>query len=202
MYEYLTGRLVSGGPDVAVLDIGGVGWRLAVSGATAARLPAPGELVTLFAHQELREERPVLFGFASREERALFEKLLSVSRIGPALALSLLSALDVARLAQAVESGDTGLLAKVRGVGKRTAERLCVELKGRLDPGVTLPGPVRDRGAAVASALVALGYPRLAAAAAASSAVGAARDDPPLEELVKRALACIGSAQAAPGPSA
>jgi len=202
MYEYLTGRLVAGGPDVAVLDIGGVGWRLHVSGATAARLPAPGAVVTLFTHQDVRDERPLLFGFASREERTLFEKLLSVSRIGPSIALSLLSALDVGRLAQAVEAGDTGLLAKVRGVGKRTAERLCVELKGRLDLAATLPGPVRDRGASVTAALVALGYPRATAAAAALAALGEATGDPPLEELVKRALARLGSAQAAPDPSA
>ena len=201
MYEYLTGRLVERGPDAAVVDTGGVGWLLHVSGATASRLPATGETVTLYTHQAVRDERPVLYGFASREERALFEKLLGVSKIGPSIALALLSALEVSRLGQAVEAGDVGLLSKVKGVGKRTAERLCVELKGRLDPGVALPGAVTDRATEVTAALVALGYPRPAAAAAATAVLADEPGDAPLEDLVKNALARVGSARAAQGQS-
>lgn len=202
MYEFLTGRLVDAGPDEVVLELSGVGWRLSVSGATASRLPVPGEAVTLFTHHVVRDERPVLFGFASREERALFEKLLTVSKIGPAIALSLLSAMEPGRLAAAVDAGDVGLLSKVKGIGKRTAERLCVELKGRLDGVGSLPGAVTDRGASVSSALMALGYPRTAAAAAALAATEGAPVDTPLEDLVKQALARIGSAPGARGQSA
>lgn len=201
MYEYLTGRLVDAGPDEVVLDLAGVGWRLSVSGATASRLPAHGESVTLFTHHVVRDERPMLYGFASRDERALFEKLLTVSKIGPAIALALLSAMEPARLAATVDAGDVGLLSKVKGIGKRTAERLCVELKGRLDTVGPLPGAVTDRGASVSSALVALGYPRTAAAAAALAVAGSAPQDTPLEELVKQALARIGSAPTARGQS-
>jgi len=202
MYEYLTGRLVGRGPDEVVLDIAGVGWKLSCSGATVSRLPPPGEPVTLFTHHAVRDERPVLYGFASREERTLFEKLLTVSKIGPSIALSLLSAMEPGRLAAAVDAGDTALLAKVKGVGKRTAERLCVELKDRLGVVGTLPGPVTDRAASVSAALVALGYPRAGAEAAAVAVTDGVSDDVPLEELVKKALAQVGRAQAARGRSA
>lgn len=201
MYEYLTGRLVEARSGEVVLDLSGVGWCLSVSGATASRLPSVGESVTLFTHYAVRDERPLLYGFASREERSLFEKLLTVSKIGPAIALALLSAMEPVRLAAAVDASDFGLLSKVKGIGKRTAERLCVELKGRLDVVGSLPGPVTDRGASVSSALVALGYPRTAAAAAALDVAKDAAADAPLEELVKQALARIASAPATRGQS-
>ena len=101
-----------------------------------------------------------------------------------------------------MDAGDTGLLSKVKGVGKRTAERLCVELKDRLGVVGTLPGAVTDRGASVSSALVALGYPRAAADQAAEAVSSDAEGDVPLEELVKRALARVGSGQAARGRTA
>ena len=194
MFAHLTGRLAEVGPDEVVLDVGGVGYGLSVSGATASRLPQLGEQVTLFAHHLVRDERMVLFGFASREERELFLSLCGVSKIGPSTALSLLSALDPGRLADAVEAGDVGLLAKVKGIGKRTAERLCVELRGRLTEGAALPGAVTDRAAAVASALCALGYPRKQAAQAAVVVTAEAPDDVPLDELVKRGLGAVGKA--------
>jgi len=199
MYEYLTGRLVTRGPDEVVLDLGGVGWRLLVSGATTSRLPPVGETTTLFTHHTIRDEKALLYGFYSREERGLFEKLLGVSKIGPAIALGLLSAMEPERLAGAVDAGDVGLLSKVKGVGKRTAERLCVELKGRMELVGSLPGPVTDRGASVSSALMALGYPRTQAAAAALEVASKAPSDVPLEELVKLALATIGKSSGANG---
>ncbi len=204
MYEYLTGRLVERGPDEAVLDIGGVGYRLAISGATSARLPAPGsEGVTLHVHDVLRDERLLLYGFASREERALFLRLLGVSRVGPAMALSLLSALEPAALAGAVQSGDVAALARVRGIGKRTAERLCVELKGRLDGVMALPGPLTDRRAALEAALLALGYARGLARASAERVCAAAGPQVALEALVRQGLRDLaGQGAAADGASA
>jgi len=187
MYDFIRGRLAQRGPDEVVLDVGGLGYELAVSGATAGRLPAAGGEVTLFVHDRLKDERLVLYGFASREERQLFLKLLTVSRIGPGIALSLLSALEPGALVAAVDGGDVGSLSRVRGVGRRTAERLCVELKGRLDGLPALPGRLTDRTAAVASALVALGYPRAAARDAAERVAGRTADAP-LETLVKQGL--------------
>lgn len=191
MFAHLTGRLAEVGPDEVVLDVGGVGYGLSVSGATASRLPALGEQVTLFAHHVVRDERMVLFGFASREERELFLALCGVSKIGPSTALSLLSALEPGRLAEAVESGDIGLLGKVKGIGKRTAERLCVELRGRLALESSLPGAVTDRAAAVAAALTALGFPRKQAALAAVNVTAGADASVPLDELVKRGLGAV-----------
>jgi Holliday junction DNA helicase RuvA len=197
VFEYLTGRLVERGPEAVVLDVGGVGYQLLVSGQTLGRLPAPPrEGVTLFVHDTTRDERPVLFGFVSREERALFLKLLTVSRVGPGTALTLLSALEPAALASAVESGDHKSLARVKGVGARLAERLVVELKGRLADLGPLPGRLTDQRAAVAAALVALGYPRASAEASAERACAGAGASASLETLVKQALR--GATGAAP----
>jgi len=206
VYDYLAGRLVVRGPDEVVLDVGGVGYQLLVSGQTLGRLPEPGAAppqVTLFVHDLTRDERTVLYGFASREERALFLKLLTVSRVGPGTALGLLSALEPGTLAAAVESGDARSLARVKGVGTRLAERLVVELKGRLTGlAATLPGRVTDQRAAVAAALVALGFQRAAASLAAEAACAGAAPGASLEELVKQALRSVGAAPGAPGPRA
>lgn len=198
MYEFLSGRLVEGDPHGAVLDVGGVGYRVQISGSTASRLGRPGENQTLFVRHVLRESEALLFGFASREERELFDRLCEVSKVGPSIALSLLSALSPAAMSSAVDQGDVATLARVKGIGKRTAERLCVELRGRLVGGSDeLPGAVTDRGAAVQAALAALGYSRKEAAQAAEIALKGAPKDAPLEALVKRALA---AGRAAPGP--
>ena len=196
MYDFLTGELVEHGPDEVVVQVAGIGYRLPVSGATSGRLPSPGNEVTLFTHHIVRDERMLLYGFGSRQERALFERLLGVSKVGPAIALALLSALDPPRLVAAIDGGDTGLLAKVKGVGKRTAERLCVELKDRLEAvSVVLPGLVTDRTSSVAAALVALGFQKAAAREAAVRVAAEAAPDTPLEELVKLGLALVGRAQ-------
>ena len=202
MYEYLSGRLIERGPDAVVLDVGGVGYQLLASGQTLGRLPSPPrDGVTLFVHDMTRDERTVLFGFVSREERALFLKLLTVSRVGPGIALSLLSALEPGALASAVESGDYKSLARVKGVGGRLAERLVVELKGRLGDLQPLPGLLHDQRGAVTAALVALGYPRAAAETAADRACTGAGPTASLESLLKQALRGVTPAQqSAPSP--
>lgn len=206
MYDYLSGRLVARGPDEVVVDVGGVGFQLFVSGQTLGRLPEPGPSpppVTLFVHDLVRDERTVLYGFASREERTLFLKLLTVSRVGPGIALGLLSALEPGALAAAVEGGDARALARVKGVGTRLAERLVVELKGRLaEFAATLPERVTDQRAAVSAALVALGFQRVQANQAAEVACAGAAQGEGLEALVKRALRSVGAAPGAPGPRA
>lgn len=196
MYDYLKGRLVETRPDEVVVEAGGIGYRLSVSGATASRVTAGGD-VTLWVHDVVRDERPVLFGFASREERRLFRSLIGVNKVGPSTALALLSALEPGALAAAVDAGDHATLARVKGVGKRTAERLCVDLKGRLDAGLALPGRVADQSVSVTSALVALGYPRPAATRAAEEVCATADDGVSLEERVKQALARLSRGQGA-----
>lgn len=197
MYEYLAGRLEHTAPGEVVIDIAGVGYRLTVSGATLSRLPALGQQLTLYTWYIVRDDRPLLFGFASREERSLFERLCAVSKVGPATALALLSAMSPAALATAIDGGDVSGLSRVKGIGKRTAERLCVELRDRLGPMPELPGVVRDQSAAIIAALTALGFQRRAAAAAALSTLADADKSASLDELVKLALRRIGSAPAA-----
>jgi Holliday junction DNA helicase RuvA len=199
MYEYLTGRLVTAGPDEVVIDVGGVGYRMTVSGATLSRLPPAGETITLYAWHLLRDDHALLFGFASREERALFERLCAVSKVGPATAMSMLSAMSPAALAAAIDAGDVAGLSRIKGIGKRTAERLCVELRDRLGPLPDLPGPVRDQRAAVAAALTALGFQRRPAVEAATATLAEAGKDTALDQLVMLALRRIGSKQATTG---
>ena len=130
MITLLTGTLVSATPSAAVLDVGGVGFELGISGTTAASLPCPGELCRLHCRLQVREDALTLFGFASTEERAMFDRLVAVSGVGPRLALAVLSTYTVDQLYSVVCAEDDKAMAKVPGVGKKTAQRLILELKG------------------------------------------------------------------------
>lgn len=131
MIVQLTGTLVEVMPTYAVLDVGGVGYELGISSLTAAELPQVGSAgVTLLTRLVVREDSMELFGFARREERALFDKLVAVSGVGPKLALSVLSTYTPAALATIVATSDTNRLAQVPGIGKRKAQRLLVDLEG------------------------------------------------------------------------
>lgn len=178
-----------------MIDVGGVGYGLSVSLSTFERLPAAGSAVRLFTVLSVREDAHRLYGFHSHEEREFFLVLTSVSGVGPAVALGILSALPVATLQAAVVSGDAGRLRKVKGVGKRLSERLVVELKDRMrdmaagasdDVGGT---PHPDAGVKDAVlALEKMGFSHNEAA----KAVRTVRDDDPdcgdAGELVRRAL--------------
>lgn len=129
MIVQLTGTLVEVLPTHVVLDVGGVGYELGVSSTTAASLPHAGEAgVTLLTRLVVREDAMELFGFATREERALFDQLRAISGVGPKLALSVLSTFSPAQLAQVVSSDDAARMAQVPGVGRKKASRLLVEL--------------------------------------------------------------------------
>jgi Holliday junction DNA helicase RuvA len=187
MYEYLRGTVVSRGEGAVVLEAGGIGYRLVVSASTLRRVPPQGE-ARLFAHLVIRDDSHDLIGFADVEERALFRQLLQVTGVGPALALALLSAYEPAALAAHIASGQLALLTRVRGVGKRTGERILVELRDRLAKGAgaaAAPSPVAGPRAEAALALCALGLGRAEAEQRLAAVEG---DDLSLEELVKRAL--------------
>ena len=131
MIVQLTGTLVEVLPTHVVLDVGGVGYELGVSSSTAAALPQVGEAgVTVLTRLIVREDAMDLYGFATREERALFDRLVSISGVGPKLALSVLSTFSPAPLATVVATQDIGRMAQVPGVGKRKGQRLLVELEG------------------------------------------------------------------------
>jgi Holliday junction DNA helicase RuvA len=157
----LTGRLASKHPPQVLLDVAGVAYELDVPMSTFYNLPATGETVTLHTHLLVREDAHVLYGFASLEERAAFRQLIRISGIGARTALAVLSGLSVADLAQAVTMQETGRLTRVPGIGKKTAERLLLELKGKLAGAIPAAGAAAAPGsntADILNALVSLGY--------------------------------------------
>jgi holliday junction DNA helicase RuvA len=147
-------------PPQVLLDVGGVGYELDVPMSSFFNLPATGERITLLTHFVVREDAQLLFGFLTAAERETFRQLIKISGIGPRMALSLLSGLSVGELAQAVTAQDASRLVKVPGIGKKTAERLLLELKGKLGADLGPPGAavVSDVQADIVQALVALGY--------------------------------------------
>lgn len=141
MIDRLTGTLVEATPSHVVLDVSGVGYELRCSSMTAASLPGVGEGgVTLLARLVVRDSAISLFGFSSREERALFDRLVTVSGVGPSLALSVLSTFTPAAFASVVSTSDATRMATVPGVGKKLANRLIVELQGALSADADLLG--------------------------------------------------------------
>lgn len=191
MIVAIEGVLEARGPDWVQVRLGGLSLHLAVPAFTLEALPSPGERVRLRTHLHLREDIIALYGFASGEEVALFELLIEVPRVGPKLALALLSAFRPERLAQAIASEEVALLSQVPGVGKKTASRLALELKDKLGPlAAAAPRPAGPGSAEVIAALAALGYTAMEAAQAAARLPADA--DLSLEEKVRLALRHFG----------
>jgi Holliday junction DNA helicase RuvA len=170
MIGRLTGLLAEKNPPQLLVDVNGVGYEVDVPMSTFYNLPALGERVTLLTHFVVREDAQVLFGFLTTEERATFRLLVKISGVGPRTALSILSGLSVAELAQAISLQESARLVKVPGIGKKTAERLLLELKGKLGADLALPASVTsDAQGDILQALVALGYSDREAALALKS---------------------------------
>jgi len=158
----LTGRLASKHPPQLLVEVGGVGYEVEVPMSTFYSLPAAGEAVTLFTHLSIKEDSHSLYGFATLEERTTFRQLIKISGVGARTALAVLSGLSVGDLAQAVALQDAQTLTRIPGIGKKTAERLLLELKGKLaDAKPSAPGS-ND----VLNALLGLGYSEKEALAA------------------------------------
>ncbi|HEV8311565.1 MAG TPA: Holliday junction branch migration protein RuvA [Burkholderiaceae bacterium] len=168
MIGRLIGVLAEKSPPLVLIDVNGVGYEVDVPMSSFYNLPGLGERVTLLTHFVVREDAQQLFGFLTGEERATFRQLVKISGIGPRTALSILSGLSVGDLAQAVSTQQTARLVKVPGIGKKTAERLLLELKGKLGPELGAPAAqvASDAQADIVQALVALGYSERDAAAA------------------------------------
>jgi Holliday junction DNA helicase RuvA len=167
MIAHLRGRLLSKTPNQAILECAGVGYDVTISVTTFSALPAEGAEATLHIHTHVREDQIALFGFSETQEKRLFEKLLTISGIGPKLAITVLSGISASRLITAIRSGDHATLTRIPGIGKKTAERVVLELKDKLDDlAVSIPttaeGPHHfgQAGDDALSALVNLGYPR------------------------------------------
>ncbi len=159
MIGKLTGILSDKNPPQVIIDCGGVGYEVQVPMSTFYNLPADGQKVSLLIHFVVREDAQILYGFGSASEREAFRELIKISGVGPRTALSVLSGMAVGELAQAITMQEAGRLIKVPGIGKKTAERLLLELKGKLgaDIGVSA-GVQNDVQGDILQALMALGY--------------------------------------------
>jgi Holliday junction DNA helicase RuvA len=189
MIGKLTGTLAERNPPQVMVDCHGVGYEVDVPMSTFYNLPALGERVSLLTHFVVREDAQILFGFGTAEERVAFRQLIKISGVGPRMALGVLSGMSVGDLAQVVTQQDSGRLVKIPGIGKKTAERLLLELKGKLGADLARPShPVNDAQADILQALVALGYSDKDAAAS----VKALPADLTVSEGIKRALQALG----------
>ncbi|UFQ98758.1 Holliday junction branch migration protein RuvA [Pseudomonas wenzhouensis] len=197
MIGRLRGTLAENQPPHLLLDVNGVGYELEVPMTTLYRLPAVGEPLTLHTHLVVREDAHLLYGFFEKRERELFRELIRLNGVGPKLALALMSGLEVDELVRCVQAQDTAALVKVPGVGKKTAERLLVELKDRFKAWESIPSiaplvvepqlaqAVSSAENDAVSALISLGYKPQEA----SRAVAAVKEDGmSSEDLIRRAL--------------
>ena len=194
MIGQLRGTLLEKRPPVLLLDVNGVGYEVEAPMTVFYSLPETGEPLTLHTHFVVREDAQLLYGFADRYERELFRALIKVNGVGPKMALAILSGIEADRLAQCIHDQDTTSLVKVPGIGKKTAERLVIEMRDRLDKidggPVSLPGqtplaqPDDARSDAIA-ALEALGYRNKDAAAAVGQV---AEEGATSEQLIRLAL--------------
>lgn len=200
MIGYLRGTLLEKQPPHVLLDVNGVGYELEVPMTTLFQLPLLGEPLTLHVHLVVREDAQLLYGFYEKRDRSLFRELIRLNGVGPKLALALMSGMSVDELIQCVNAEDTSRLMKVPGVGKKTAERLLVELKDRfknwestplagqanMEPaGLSIVSDAQSAEKDAVSALISLGF-KPAEASRAVSAVFA--EELSSEELIRRAL--------------
>jgi Holliday junction DNA helicase RuvA len=190
MIGRLTGTLSDKNPPQVLVDCNGVGYEVDVPMSTFYNLPGLGEKVSLLTHFVVREDAQILYGFGSAGEREAFRQLIKISGVGPRTALSVLSGMSVGDIGQAVTAQDAGRLVKVPGIGKKTAERLLLELKGKIGADLGLPvAPRRRRHQAdILQALVALGYSDKEAQAAALKALP---KDVSVSEGIKQALKAL-----------
>jgi holliday junction DNA helicase RuvA len=195
MIAALRGTLLDIGTDYAVIEAGGVGYQVWAPRGVLGQLPGVGEEARLHTYLLVREDALILYGFSNLAERAFFELLLSVTGVGPKVALSLMSSVALDQLQLAIASENVQVLSQVPGIGKKTAARLILELKGKLDrtalPAMALPGESGGRvNVEVQEVLQSLGY----SAAEAQSAVAALPPDAPpeIEERIRLALRYFG----------
>lgn len=194
MIAFLTGRVATRAANHALIEVGGIGYRLIMSTSSLAALPAEGDEVTVHTYLHVREDELTLYGFESETERELFEALIGVSGVGPKVALAVLSSLRPDALRTAIARDDVTLLSSVPGVGKKTAQRLLIDLKDKIgSPDVGAPGGGTSTHAAIEArdALLSMGF-------TAAEAAAALRDVEPgasAEQMLRAALKALGGAR-------
>lgn len=193
MIAHLRGRIIEKHPTFLVLEAAGVGYEVAISVSGFSGLPAEGADVSLYIHTHVREDVLALYGFLRREEKQVFEKLIGVSGIGPKLAMTVLSGIASDALVSALRGNDLSALTRIPGVGKKTAERMVLELRDKLEDltAAPAPTPVSRMEEDVISALVNLGYQRSAAENATKRAVAKLGDDSGFEKLFRETMAVL-----------
>jgi holliday junction DNA helicase RuvA len=192
---HLRGRVLRKSPQEVVVDVAGVGYRVAIPVSTFYRLGDEGAEVSLRVHTQVREDALALFGFITAHEQDLFERLIQVAGVGPKLAVNILSGIEAAELAAALRDSDIARLTRVPGVGKKTAERLVVELKDKMPPAVAEAREEESSAAAtpkedLLSALAHLGYSRAEAERGVDRALREDTDGR-FEDLLRRALQIV-----------
>jgi holliday junction DNA helicase RuvA len=198
MITFLEGSLVAKEPARVVLNVGGVGYEVLIPLSSYDRLPRPGEALRIWTYDHVREDEHLLFGFMTEAERRMFTQLMNVNGIGPKLALGALSGLSVRDLTAAIAGGDVKRLTSVSGIGKKTAERMIVELRDKISAAEALEAasdtrPLSERDTKIRDAilaLVSLGYKRAEALEMVKRAVGdESQAAANVEQIVRKALA-------------
>ena len=191
MIGYIKGKIVHKSPARMIVENNGIGYVLNVSLQTSESVGEEGEDVKLFVHQQITDEEIQLYGFSTEEEKKVFELLLGVPGIGPRVALRILSGMSINELYNAIVAEDAEIFTKVPGVGRKTGERLIVELKQRVEKIPTIPGvkeKEREIFIAAVEALTVLGYKRKEATAAINRVMKEKKENLNLEEIIKEAL--------------
>lgn len=196
MITFLRGVLHDNVSSQITIDVNGVGYEVIVPFTSIDKIGKPGDEVTVLTHHHIREQEQTLYGFSSADERDVFRLLINrVSGVGPKVAMSVLSGMSVMDFKGAVVNGDLAAIAKVKGLGKKTAERIVLELKDKVGVaeawkavGDSVASPEMVRHNDVVLALISLGYKQSEAAKAATSAAKAAGDDAGVEDLIRAAL--------------
>jgi Holliday junction DNA helicase RuvA len=195
MIAFLVGRVADKGASHCLLEVGGVGFRLSMTTSSLSALPAEGDEALVHTFLYVREDELSLFGFENVAEKTAFEQLITVSGVGPKVALATLSALSPDALASAVAAEDVSLISSVPGIGKKTAQRIILDLADRLGVAESMPGGARaGGGAAVAEATDALLSMGFSPAEAAAAVQGFAGDSTDAQALLKHALRRLGGA--------
>jgi Holliday junction DNA helicase RuvA len=202
MITFLRGRLMSALPTQAVIDVNGLGYEVFIPLSSYDKLPAPGEAVHILTHLHVREDAQILYGFMSAAERDLFRLLVNhVSGIGPKLALAVLSGMSVSHFKSAVVNSDVTSLSKISGLGKKTAERIVLELKDKLGVAAAweaasatqTPTPQEEQANEAVLALIALGYKQVDAHKAVREIQQSGKEPKSAEDLVRQTLQRLAS---------
>lgn len=195
MFAYIKGSLEEVYSNKVVVDVGGIGYEIIVPSSLISKLPEQGSIVKLYTYFNVREDAQELYGFYGKEDKNIFEKLITVSGIGPKVAIGLLSALSASQLAAAIVTGDIKTLCTAPGIGKKTAQRIVLELKEKIDKEeiaqrseVEIPSTANDNSHEVVQALIALGYKSSEAMEAIASIEDKNQDVSTLIRLCLKAL--------------